>query len=539
MTEQNLWWKNGVVYQIYPRSFMDSNGDGIGDLEGIITKLDYLQELGIDAIWLSPIYPTPDADFGYDVSDYKDIDPKFGTLEIFDRYQAEAHKRGIKVIMDLVLNHSSVEHDWFVEARKSKDSPYRDYYIWADGKNGKPPNNWGAIFGGSAWKWDPQAEQYYLHLFYEGQPDLNWRNPALYQEMMDIFRFWCDRGVDGFRLDVFNLYYKDEALRDNPKRLLPTPPFGRIYDWQDHIYDFDQPEMIPALKDIRDILDSYPQRYAIGETYPQIADTAAKYAGPDRLHAAFNFSFLHSNWSAAGFLETIRYWEHPTRSEIQPTYVLGNHDNPRPATRYSKKEDDARMKVAAAMLLTLRGTPYIYYGDEIGQRDIPVRRRKDIQDPIGKRYFPLMVGRDGCRAPMQWDASPNAGFTSPDVHPWLPVHKNHTTRNLVAQKANPNSLYHTYKTLIQLRRQHPALHAGAMDILDLQNTNLLAFHRHTADETIFVCLNFSNKVHNIQLPPIKTDQKAQLLFSTHASLHSPLDLTPLTIHPNEAILLKR
>ena len=224
MAVQKLWWKHGVVYQIYPRSFKDSNADGIGDLEGIISKLDYLQELGIDAIWLSPIYPSPDADFGYDVADYRDIDPKYGDLESFQRFQSEAHKRNIKVIMDLVLNHSSDQHKWFVEARQSKDNPYRDYYIWADGKNGKAPNNWGAIFGGSAWKWDEQAQQYYLHLFYEGQPDLNWRNPKLYQEMMDIFRFWCDRGVDGFRLDVFNLYYKDKDLRDNPRRFPPHTP---------------------------------------------------------------------------------------------------------------------------------------------------------------------------------------------------------------------------------------------------------------------------------------------------------------------------
>jgi alpha-glucosidase len=537
MTNQNLWWKHGVVYQIYPRSFMDSNADGIGDLEGIISKLDYLQDLGIDAIWLSPIYPSPDADFGYDVADYRDIDPKFGTLESFNRFQEEAHKRNIKVIMDLVLNHSSVEHNWFVEARQSKDNPYRDYYIWADGKNGKAPNNWGAIFGGSAWKWDEQAQQYYLHMFYEGQPDLNWRNPTLFQEMMDIFKFWCDRGVDGVRLDVFNLYYKDKDLRDNPRRFPPTPPFGRIYDWQDHKYDFDQPEMLPALEDIRKILDSYSERYAIGETYPEVADTAATYAAPGRLHAAFNFTFLHSAWKATDFVKTIHYWEAPAHVDIQPTYVLGNHDVPRPATRYAKGEEDARMKVAAVMLLTLRGTPYIYYGDEIGQRDIPVRRRKDIQDPIGKHYFPFMVGRDGCRAPMQWDASPNAGFAKANVKPWLPVHKDHLERNVETQLANPNSLLNQYKTLIKLRKDNPALNAGNLSLFDLNTSDILAFTRTTPEQTTFVCLNFSNKSHQINLP--EDMQASTLLYSTHKNIQTQLDSTTYQLQANEAIILRK
>ncbi len=537
MAVQKLWWKHGVVYQIYPRSFKDSNADGIGDLEGIISKLDYLQELGIDAIWLSPIYPSPDADFGYDVADYRDIDPKYGDLESFQRFQSEAHKRNIKVIMDLVLNHSSDQHKWFVEARQSKDNPYRDYYIWADGKNGKAPNNWGAIFGGSAWNWDEQAQQYYLHLFYEGQPDLNWRNPKLYQEMMDIFRFWCDRGVDGFRLDVFNLYYKDKDLRDNPRRFPPTPPFGRIYDWQDHLYDFDQPEMLPALEDIRKILDSYPERYAVGETYPEVADTVTSYAAPGRLHAAFNFAFLHNDWKAKQFLKTIQFWEAPENAEIQPTYVLGNHDVPRPATRYAKGKEDARMKVAAVMLLTLRGTPYIYYGDEIGQRDIPVRRRKDIQDPIGKRYFPLMKGRDGCRAPMQWDASDNAGFTSAEVKPWLPVHKDHTHRNVVAQTNDPDSLLNQYKTLIKLRKENSALYAGDLTLIDLNSSDILAYTRSSAEQTVFICLNFSNKTQMIHLP--KEFTQATLLYSTHKkALTDPLENT-YSLQANEAIILQQ
>lgn len=536
MTNQKLWWKNSIVYQIYPRSFMDSNGDGIGDLKGIISKLDYIKRLGVGAIWLSPIYPTPDADFGYDVADYRDVDPKFGTLEIFDCFQKEAHKRGIKVIMDLVLNHSSNEHQWFVEARKNKENPFRNYYIWADGKNGQPPNNWGGIFGGSAWEWDDQAQQYYLHLFYKEQPDLNWRNPKVYEEMMNIFKFWCDRGVDGFRLDVFNLYYKHAEFLDNPKRFPPSAPYGRKFDWQYHKYDYDQPEMIPALEDIRKILDTYPERYAIGETFPEMADTAATYSAPGRLHAAFNFSFLHSKWNPADFLKTINYWEELPHDDYHPTYVLGNHDVPRLATRYAKGEEDARMRVAAVMLLTLRGTPYLYFGDEIGMRDIPIRRKKDILDPIGKRYFPLMVGRDGCRAPMQWNDSPHAGFTTAQSNPWLPVHKNVSTRNVEAQEKNPNSLLHHYRQIIKIRNEHQALHAGDMQILDEQNEALLTYERTYADERIFICLNFSNKPHNISLSNIS--QATTLLYASERENNAIIDFNNLTIKADEALIIK-
>ena len=295
--------------------------------------------------------------------------------------------------------------------------------------------------------------------------------------------------------------------------------------------------MLPALEDMRKILDSYPERYAVGETYPEVADTVTSYAAPGRLHAAFNFAFLHNDWKAKQFLKTIQFWEAPENAEIQPTYVLGNHDVPRPATRYAKGKEDARMKVAAVMLLTLRGTPYIYYGDEIGQRDIPVRHRKDIQDPIGKRYFPLMKGRDGCRAPMQWDASANAGFTSADVKPWLPVHKDHTHRNVVAQTNNPDSLLNQYKTLIKLRKENSALYAGNLTLIDLNSSDILAYTRSSAEQTVFICLNFSNKTQMIHLP--KEFTQATLLYSTHKkALTDPLENT-YSLQANEAIIFQQ
>ena len=351
MTESNLWWQGGIIYQIYPRSFGDSNQDGIGDLNGITAHLDHLAELGVDAIWLSPIYPSPDADFGYDVSDYIGIDPKFGTLEDFDNLVTEAHRRGIRIVLDLVLNHTSDQHPWFIESRKSLDNPYRDWYMWKDSKsNGAHPNNWQSVFGGPGWEFDPVTRQEYFHMFYKEQPDLNWRNPQTRQALLDVFRFWLKRGVDGFRLDVFNVYFKSVGLEDNP------PKIGlRGFDRQEHIYDTDQPEMMPLLKEIRQIVDEYPERYTVGETFISTAEKAMRYCGKDKLNAAFHFDFLRCHWRPQRFLKVIREWEHAVGDEILPNYVLNNHDNPRSATRYGRGEDDERLKVAAALLLTMRG----------------------------------------------------------------------------------------------------------------------------------------------------------------------------------------
>lgn len=531
--EDYLWWRDGVIYQIYPRSYKDTTGDGIGDLAGIIQKLDYVTELGVDAIWLSPIYPSPDVDFGYDVSDYLAIDAKFGTMADFQRLVNETHERGLHVILDLVLNHTSDQHSWFVEARKARNNPYRDFYIWADPHpKGGPPNNWGSIFGGSAWEYDLQSGQYFLHMFYKEQPDINWRNPRVYKALLDVFRFWCDMGVDGFRLDVFNLYFKHADLPDNPRRRFPTPPFARIFDWQEHLYDYDQPEMMPLLMDIRSILDAYPERYAVGETFPDDARSAAKYSAPGYLHAAFNFEFTNTRWSALRFLHSIQRWEGALSEGQWPTYVLGNHDVVRPASRYGKGDSDARLKVAAGLLLTLRGTPYIYYGDEIGMRDIPIKRKEDVLDPIGRQYWPFFKGRDGCRSPMQWDSGTNAGFSSGE--PWLPVHENSSMRNVAAQSEDPQSLLNFYRDLLRLRREHPTLQHGEFIPLDEKPRFILAYKRRTDEETLLIILNFSDFERQYSLPG---GISWQILFSSERSQGAALQNQRITLSANEVIIL--
>ena len=536
--KDHSWWKDGVIYQIYPRSYYDTTGNGIGDLPGIIEKLDYVEALGVDAIWLSPIYPSPDGDYGYDVSDYTGIDPKFGTMADFERFVEEAHKRGLRVIMDLVLNHTSEEHPWFRDARQSKDSEYRDYYIWAKPRTGRnPPNNWGSIFGGRAWTYDEASGEYYLHLFYREQPDVNWRNPEVHDAMLDVFRFWCDKGVDGFRLDVFNLYYKHESLRDNPWRLIPTTPFGRRLDWQKHVYDYDQPEMMPLLAEIREILDGYPERYVVGETFPDNAQAAARYSAPGYLHAAFNFEFTNCPWNARRFGRVIDRWESLLGAEQWPNYVLGNHDVKRPGSRYGKGETDDRLKVATTLLLTLRGTPYIYFGDEIGMRDIPIRRKEDVLDPVGRRFWPLFKGRDGCRSPMQWSSERSAGFSSGT--PWLPVHENHAERNVQAQLEDPASLLNCYRSLLRLRREHVALRRGDLTLLTGTPKPVLAFRRRTEEETLLVVLNFSDRSQSLAGKALGI-AKTELVFSSHnGEQQLPMMHGRLTLAPTQALILSQ
>lgn len=502
MTNNFLWWRDGVIYQIYPRSFADSNGDGIGDLPGITSRLDYLAELGIDAIWLSPFYPSPQADFGYDVSDYKNVDPLFGTLADFDTLVAEAHRRGIRVVVDLVLNHTSDQHPWFIESRSSRENPKRDWYLWQ-----KKPNNWQSIFGGGGWEWDEKTGEYYFHMFLKQQPDVNWRNPEARREMLDVFRFWAERGVDGFRLDVFNAYFKDERFRDNPRK------FGlRGFDRIQHIYDIDQPEMYPLLNEIRALLDSYPERYAVGETFLASPEKAASYCGPDKLHAAFNFDFLFRKFSAADFAAGIQKWTQAIGEDAWPNYVLSNHDQPRSATRYTQGEDDARAKVALGMLLTLRGTPFLYYGEEIGMRDISLKRN-EIQDPPGKYYWPFYKGRDGCRSPMQWNASPFAGFST--VKPWLPVHPNYATRNVAAQQTDPHSLFHFVKKLLALRKEYPALQRGGFRLFFRADTGVLAYERALGDQRLLVYINFTGKMNTASLARDTDPHTTKLLLSTN------------------------
>ncbi len=517
-TNDFLWWRDGVIYQIYPRSFADSNGDGIGDLPGITSRLDYLADLGIDAIWLSPFYPSPQADFGYDVSDYKNVDPLFGTLADFDTLVAESHRRGIRVVVDLVLNHTSDQHPWFIESRSSRENPKRDWYIWQPpstsphflkkigGQRGVP-NNWQSIFGGGGWEWDEKTGEYYFHMFLKQQPDVNWRNPEVRRELVGVFRFWAERGVDGFRLDVFNAYFKDEQLRDNPRK------FGlRGFDRIHHLYDIDQPEMVPLLNEIRALLDSYPERYAVGETFLASPEKAASYCGPDKLHAAFNFDFLFRKFSAADFADGVQKWTQATAETAWPNYVLSNHDQPRSATRYTKNEDDARAKAALGMLLTLRGTPFLYYGEEIGMRDISLER-DEIQDPPGKYYWPFYKGRDGCRSPMQWDDSPFAGFST--AKPWLPVHPNYTSRNAAIQQDDPQSLFNFVKKLLALRKEYPALQRGGFRLFFRTDTGVLAYERALDDQRVLVYINFTGKMNTASLARDTDPYAAKLLLSTN------------------------
>lgn len=531
MNQDYLWWRDGVVYQIYPRSFMDSNGDGVGDLKGIASKLDYLAGLGVAAIWLSPIYPSPDVDFGYDVSDYTAIDPRYGSMEDFDHLVKEAHQRGIRVILDLVLNHTSDQHPWFLESKKSRENPYRDWYLWRDPQpNGKPPNNWQSIFGGPGWQYDPVTGQSYFHMFCKEQPDVNWRNPDTRKAMLKVFRFWLERGVDGFRLDVFNAYFKTADLKDNPTHL-----FGlRAFERQRHVNDIDQPEMLPLLKDIRQMLDEYPERYAVGETFLATPRMAAHYCGVDQLHAAFNFSFLHSRWNARQFLNNIQDWENILGDRATPNYVLNNHDVTRSATRYGIGENDERLKVAAGMLLTLRGTPFIYYGEEIGMRDVQLARSQ-IMDPVGKRYWPIIKGRDGCRGPMQWDASQYAGFST--AKPWLPIHTDHTQRNVVGQDGEASSLLNFYRKLIHLRREVSALHAGMFTSITFDPHYVLGYLRQTADQTVLVALNFGLRPHGLVLGQELARAKWKLLLSNKRDELQPMRDRVLPLDREEVCIL--
>jgi alpha-glucosidase len=506
--EGRPWWKDGVVYQIYPRSFADASGDGVGDLRGILEHLDHLNDgttesLGVDAIWLSPIYPSPMRDAGYDISDYCAIAPEFGTMADFDRLLREAHRRGIRVILDLVLNHCSAEHPWFVDARSRRDSPKRDWFLWSDGRpSGRrgPPNDWLAMFGGSAWQWDEGSGQLYMHSFLAEQPDFNWRNPELKRALWDVMRFWLDRGVDGFRLDVVNWFVKDASLRDNPRQWRGLRP----YDRQVHLYDRNRPETVELTREIRAVVDAYPDRMTVGEVYvappgdPALA--AQYYAAGAGLHLAFNFAFLYCAWSAEAFAGAVDRWEALLGPDLWPNYTLSNHDQTRSFTRYATRdpeEGEARARVAAAMLLTLRGTPFLYYGEEIGMscRRIP---RARLRDPIGIRYWPFHPGRDVARTPMQWSAAEGAGFSV--AEPWLPVQADRARVNVADQRRNAASLLSWYRRLVHLRRREPALHRGTYLRLAQTTADVFGYLREHDGEQVAVLLNFSRRRRPAAVP---------------------------------------
>lgn len=470
------WWKSAVFYQIYPRSFADSDQDGVGDLEGIRSRLDHLAWLGVDAIWICPFYRSPMTDFGYDVTDYCDVDPLFGTLADFDRLLAGAHERGIRVIVDWVPNHTSDQHPWFVEARSSPDSPKRDWYIWADGEPTTKPNNWRAAFGGDAWTWDDATGQWYLHLFLPTQPDLNWRNPDVAAAMHETLRFWIDRGVDGFRIDVVQGLTKDLTFPDDPPdQVLP------------HSAVNDCPDTHEVLRGLRRLAEGYePAPLLLGEVYLLSTKTVAGYVGAgDELHLAFDFTSLYARWDAGAWRGCIELVEAEFGARgAWPTWTLSNHDNPRHRTRYGGSERRAR--AAAVLLLSLRGTPFVYYGEELGLEDAAVPPDREV-DP---------GGRDGCRSPLPWESSPGHGWAG--AEPWLPWSPEPETRNVAVLRARESSILHLYRRLLAARRASPALSVGAWRAVEAP-AGVLAYEREEGDDRRVVLVNFTAEAIDVGL----------------------------------------
>ena len=498
MEREPRWWQTGVVYQVYPRSFADADGDGTGDLRGIIGRLDYLAWLGVDAIWVSPFYPSPMLDFGYDVADYTDVDPLFGTMADFDDLLAAAHERGIRIVVDYVPNHTSNRHAWFVESRSSRDNPKRDWYFWRDAKtDGSPPNNWISMFAGSAWQWDEATEQFYLHTFLPEQADLNWRNPGVKQAMFDVARFWLDRGVDGFRIDVAPLVMKDPLLRDNPENPEPDWQRSRLGSWltQLHVNDLNHPDMHPLYRDFRRLLDSYPgDRVSIGELHHPDFERWAAYYGErqDEIHVPFNFHVINSPWTAADVRRAVEGVQGALPAGAWASWVLGNHDQPRFASPERAGRNQA--KVGMLMLLTLRGTPTIYYGEEIGMVDVPVAAA-DARDPLEAREPGR--GRDPGRSPMQWDASPNAGFTAAGVEPWLPLAPDFADVNVAGQAEDPDSILTLTRDLLRLRREHPILHLGDFERFGPTPDGTFAFRRIGPGGQLNVVLNLTAQPRSV------------------------------------------
>lgn len=517
-TNEKNWWRNAVFYEIYPRSFADANNDGIGDLKGITAHLDYLKELGVDAIWLTPIYPSPQVDFGYDISDYMAIDPQYGTMADFDRLMAEANKRHIRIIMDMVMNHTSDKHKWFLQSRSSKTNPYRDWYVWHDGKGetatdkGQPPNNWQSVFGGSAWQWDDKTRQYYYHKFYIQQPDLNWNNPKVKQAFKDTIDFWLKKGVAGFRFDAITTLFEDPALADEgvvkDKNGNPEMRGG------EPVLDNSKTDNLPGVHDVMAEMradadkfstNQYPgTRVFIGETYlPNIAELLKQYGTPEKpeFHLPMDTQLLLINkMDAAAFRAKLEDAESELGTNV-PLLVFDNHDNPRIDARYGDGKHDTDIERAlSTVLFASRGAALFYYGDEIGMKTTPPSRKEDVKDPVGLRFWPTYKGRDGERTPMQWTSAPNAGFDSPSAKPWLPVPSNNSTINVEAEKSDPKSLYSWYRSLIQLKKTNTAFAQGADTMLDRNNPNVLSWKRQAAGAPpVIVCVNFTADPHTVNL----------------------------------------
>ena len=526
------WWKNAVIYEIYPRSFQDSNGDGVGDLNGITQRLDYLKDIGVDAIWLTPCYPSPQVDFGYDISDYENIDPQYGTLLDFDRLVDEAGKRHIRVLMDMVMNHTSDKHKWFLESRSSRDNPYRDWYMWNDGKGqtatdkGAPPNNWQSYFGHSAWQWDEKTRQYYYHKFYLQQPDLNWNNPKVHEAFKEIISFWLKRGVGGFRFDAINTLFEDPSLADEGivKDKDGTP---RINAYRDPVLDDTKTSNLLGLhlvvQEMRAHIDTFSDgnfpgtRVLVGETYmPNIAELAKMYGpvGKPEFHLP-----MDTQVGMINKLDVARFRDKLTDVETRigkntPLLLFDNHDNPRLDVRYGDGVHDTEIqRVIATVLFLSRGAVLFYYGDEIGMKTMPPTRKEDVKDPIGVTGWPKEKGRDGERTPMQWDASANAGFSK--ATPWLPVPPSAASINVQAEKANPDSLLVWYRQLIRLKKTHPALARGNNVMLDTSNSKVLSWMRQAPGiPTVVVAANFTAQPQTVSLAVPGSGGKTRTLLKS-------------------------
>ena len=527
--EAYQWWQTGIIYQLYPRSFQDTNQDGTGDLQGIICRLDYLQWLGVQALWLSPIFPSPMDDFGYDIADYTGIDPLFGAMDDFEELLELTHRKGMKLMLDLVPNHTSYQHPWFVESRSSRDNPKRDWYLWKDPVGNEPdrqpPNNWQSVFGGSGWEWDEKTQQYYYHAFLKEQPDLNWRNPEVKQAMLEVIRFWLDKGVDGFRVDVIWHLGKDALFRNNPPNptYLEGEPDERRYL---RVYSEDQPIVHELIADMRQLVNRYEDRLLLGEIYLPI-DRLVSYYGKEGagVHLPFNFHLIQIDWRADQLYSLITEYEGALSPENWPNWVLGNHDQPRIASRIGERQ----ARLAAVLLFTLRGTPIMYYGDEIGMRDVPVppERQQDMKNTVSD------TNRDPQRTPMQWNDEPYAGFST--VEPWLPLSDDYLQRNVAREKEAPDAMLPFYKRLIELRQQEPALQVGQFVPVS-QHAQSIVYERIYGPSTLQVVLNMGKEP---MIHPIEVATEGEIIFSSSGRKHESQRIKDrVPVAGEEAVILR-
>ena len=525
------WWKGAVIYEVYPRSFADTNGDGIGDLNGITAHLDYLQQLGVDGIWITPFYPSPQVDFGYDITDYNAIDPQYGTMKDFERLVAEAGKRNIKVIADMVLNHTSDRHPWFVESRSSRTNPKANWYVWVDGKPGTPPDNWLSIFGHSAWQWDSARQQYYYHAFYIQQPDLNWRNRQVRDAMYDMIRGWMKRGVAGFRLDAVPQLFEDPKLQ-NEEYLPGYTAYGDRRTTRAHTDNL--PEVHEVYRELRQVVDAVPGTVLIGETYlPNVAELAQAYgAKNDELQLPMDTQYgMHSSLSAELFRARLRDAETGLKGNV-PLFVFDNHDNRRSWNRFGDgKHDAAIARLIATLLLAPRDTALMYYGEELGMSNNDPKSVDQVKDPIGKTGWPKEIGRDGERSPMQWDAGANAGFSTARST-WLPVAPNYATVNVSTETKDSGSLLNYYRSLIRLRKQNAALREGNLRIVDENNKDVLSFVRAARGITVLVAMNFSASPQTLSYPAAQigiSGRRLTVLAESFGSDGTPASLDKLVL----------